>query len=66
MMTLDEARAHIGAHVTPHGGGTIENVTAQFVWVRYHGSLVAHPVPADTLTLNGAVDDPVEPVDGAS
>ncbi len=55
MMTLDEARAHLGAEVTHHATGVIELVTAQYVWVRYRGAAAAQPVHPDELTLSEPV-----------
>ena len=62
MITLDEARAHPGAEVTHRASGVIENVTAQYVWVRWHGAAAAQPVHPAELTLTVAA---VEPADGA-
>jgi len=57
-MTLDEARAHLGAEVTHHATGVIEAVTAQYVWVRWHGAAAAQPVHPDELTLAVAAAEP--------
>lgn len=54
-MTLDEARAALGQRVTHHATGTIEGVTAQFIWVRYDGSAAAQPMHPDQLTLAEAM-----------
>ena len=66
MMTLNEARAHLGAEVTHHATGVIEAVTDHFVWVRYNSDPTAlksvrpenvtFVVRPDELTLTDAVD----------
>ena len=62
-MTLDEARAQVGARVTHQATGIIHDVTDHFVWIRYDGDgVVAKSARPEDLTLTEAVD---EPVDGA-
>jgi hypothetical protein len=63
MMTLDEARSHIGARVTHQATGVIHAVTDHYIWIRYDGDETAlKSARPESLTLD------VEPsaADGAS
>jgi hypothetical protein len=57
-MTLDEARNLIGARVTHHAVGVIEDVTDHYIWIRYDGDETAlKSARPETLTLEVVEED---------
>jgi hypothetical protein len=61
-MTFEEARNLIGARVTHHASGVIQDVTDHYIWIRVDGDETAlKSARPETLTLEPAA----EPVDGA-
>jgi hypothetical protein len=57
-MTLAEARAHIGARVTHHATGVIQDVTDHYIWIRVDGDETAlKSAKPETLTLDELVED---------
>jgi hypothetical protein len=58
MMTLGEARAHIGARVTRHATGVIHAVTDHYIWIRVDGDETAlKSARPETLTLEVVEED---------
>jgi hypothetical protein len=57
-MTLEEARAHIGARVTHHATGVIHAVTDHYIWIRVDGDETAlKSARPETLTLEVVEED---------
>jgi acetoacetate decarboxylase len=64
MMTLDEARVQVGARVTHHATGVIQDVTDHYIWIRYDSDPTAlKSARPEDLTV---AEPAAEPADGVS